>query len=122
MNKPFFRLFLFAWVPGTLCLLAALSLLGCLLGGFVIALITLIYYSTCGSSGKGWRLLHDGAHIGAMVLGVVVSWVVESIGLVGWVGLEASVGVVIACHGSGGRAGGLRSSRGARAERARMKL
>ena len=43
---------------------------------------------------------------------MVVSGVVESIGLVGWVGLEASVGVVIACHGSGGRAGGLRSSRG----------
>ena len=43
-----------------------------------------------------------------MVLGVVVSGVVGSIDLVGWVGLVASVGVDLARHGSNGRAHGLR--------------
>ena len=39
---------------------------------------------------------------------VVVSGVVGSIDLVDLVRLVASVGVVLACHGSGGRADGLR--------------
>ena len=58
----------------------------------------------------------------AMGAGVVVSGAVGSIDQVGWVGLEASVGVVIACHGSRGRADGLRWIAGGHAERARMKL
>ena len=49
---------------------------------------------------------------------MVVSGVVGSINQVGWVGLGASGGVVLACHGSGGRADGLRwiagRARGAR--------
>ena len=49
---------------------------------------------------------------------MVVSGVVGSIGLVNCVGLVASVGVVLACHGSGGRADGLRWIAG-RARRAR---
>ena len=39
---------------------------------------------------------------------MVVSEVGVSIAKVDLVGLEASVGVVLACHGSGGRADGLR--------------
>ena len=38
----------------------------------------------------------------------MVSGVVGSIDMVDWRGLVASVGVVLACHGSGGRADGLR--------------
>ncbi len=49
---------------------------------------------------------------------MVVSGVVGSIDLVDLVGLVASVAVVLACHGSGGRADGLRwiatRARGAR--------
>ena len=49
---------------------------------------------------------------------MVVSGVVGSIGLVNCVGLVASVGVVLACHGSAGRADGLRwIAVGARAAR-----
>ena len=40
---------------------------------------------------------------------MVVSGFVGSIDLVDWVGLVASVGVVLACHGSGDRADGLKS-------------
>ena len=43
-----------------------------------------------------------------MGVGVVVSGVVGSIDLVDLVGLVASVAVVLVCHGSGGRADGLR--------------
>ena len=38
----------------------------------------------------------------------MVSGVVGSIDLVDWVGLVASLGVVLACNGSGDRADGLR--------------
>lgn len=46
-----------------------------LLGGLLIALLTAIAYSTCWSSGKGFRAVHDGAHIGAVALGVVCVWI-----------------------------------------------
>ena len=57
-----------------------------------------------------------------MGVGVVVSVVVGSIDHVGLVGLWALVGVVLARHGSCGRAGVLRCVVGVRAVSVRIKL